>query len=135
MLDHLVKTEIEILSAARRGAALPHHVGIADKLRTTLLNKIFASDRRVKVPASARSVLPGSELRLEEIRSRWNKSRAELLDFVSQGSSELLDKGIFRHPVGGWMGITQILEFFSVHLIHHSYQLDRIRRSVPLDRT
>jgi uncharacterized damage-inducible protein DinB len=129
MLDHIVKTETAILSAARAGLANPRRIGIDDKLRTAFLQTVFASDRKVKIPESARQVLPGSALQLEDIRKRWNNSRQELNSFVSQGNSELLEKGIFRHPVGGWMGMQQILEFFSVHLIHHGYQLDRIARS------
>jgi hypothetical protein len=42
MLDHIVKTEIAILSAARSGLANPHRIGVDDKLRTTFLQKIFA---------------------------------------------------------------------------------------------
>lgn len=135
MLDHIVKTEIEILSVARGGLAKPHRIGLGDKLRTAFLQRIFASDRKVKVPVNAREVLPGSDLQLQEIRDRWNDSRAELNRFVNLHNPELLSKGIFKHPVGGWMGTEQILEFFSIHLIHHRYQLDRISRSASLDQT
>lgn len=135
MLDHIIKTEIEILSAARTGLANPHRIGISDRLRTRFLEKIFASDRKVKVPPSARQVLPGSDLQLEDLRKRWNESREELNEFVSRGDSRLLRQGIFRHPVGGWMGVTQILRFFSVHLIHHRYQLNRIARSAVSNKT
>jgi hypothetical protein len=135
MLDRIVKTEVAILSAAGGGLANPHRIGIDDKLRTTFLQKIFASDRRVKVPKSAREVLPGSALQLEEIRRRWSDSREELNSFVSRGNYELLSKGIFKHPVGGWMGMEQILEFFSIHLDHHRYQFNRIARSAALEKT
>ncbi len=134
MLDHIVKTEVAIMAAARRGLTNPHRIGITDKLRTAFIQKIFASDRRVKVPDSAREVLPDSNLRLEEIRERWRDSREELNRFVSRGNSELLSKGIFRHPVCGWMGMEQILNFFSVHLVHHGYQFNRIASSAGLER-
>jgi hypothetical protein len=32
------------------------------------------------------------------------------------------------------MGMEQILKFFSVHLIHHRYQLSRIARSAALEQ-
>jgi hypothetical protein len=134
MLDHVVKTEVEILSAARTGLTRPHRIGIADKLRTLFLQKIFSSDRKVKVPANSRSVLPGSDLHLSTIVARWNDSRAELHNFVARGNVELLRGGIFRHPVGGWMGMQAILEFFAVHLLHHQYQLRRIFVSIPGNR-
>jgi hypothetical protein len=130
MLDHIVKTEVQILSAARIGLTRPHRIGIGDKLRTLFLQKISSSDRKVKVPANSRSVLPGSDLHLSRIVARWNDSRAELHNFVARGSSELLCRGIFRHPVGGWMGMQEILEFFAVHLVHHQYQLRRIFISI-----
>jgi hypothetical protein len=130
VLDHIVRTEIAILSAARIGLERPHHIGVGDRLRTRLIQKIFSSDRKVKVPASAGLVLPGSDLHLSEIADRWNDCRADLNSFVTQGDPGLLRKGIFRHPVGGWMGMQEILEFFSVHLVHHQYQLERIRASL-----
>jgi uncharacterized damage-inducible protein DinB len=130
MLDHIVRTEMAILSAARIGVERPHCIGIGDKLRTRFLQKVFSSDRKVRVPATASQVLPGSDLRLSAIVERWNESRAQLNRFVTQGNSELLSKGIFRHPVGGWMGMQEILEFLSVHLVHHQYQLRRICASI-----
>jgi hypothetical protein len=130
MLDHIVKTEMAIMSAARLGLERPHRVGLGDKLRTLFLRRVFSSDRRVKVPASASRVLPGSDLYLPEIAERWNSSRAELDGFIARSNSKLLSKGIFRHPVGGWMGMHEILEFFSVHLVHHQYQLKRIATSI-----
>lgn len=87
------------------------------------------------VPKGARAVMPGSTLQLEEIQRRWNDSREELTRFVSWGNSEILCKGIFEHPVGGWMGMEQILNFFSVHLVHHRYRFNRIARSAGIEKT
>jgi DinB superfamily len=133
VLDHIVKTEVQILSAARTGLERPHRIGIADKLRTLFLQAIFSSDRKVKVPVNSRGVLPGSDLHLSRIVARWNDSRAELHSFVARGNSELLGRGIFKHPVGGWMGMEEILEFFAVHIVHHQYQLRRIFISISGD--
>ena len=133
MIDHIVKTEAAILSAARAGLARPQRIGIGDRLRTAFLQKIFASDRKVKVPVSARHVLPGPSLQLAEIRARWNEGRDDLHRFVRRSDPDLLRKGIFKHPVGGWMGMQQILLFFSSHLIHHRYQLNRIARSARVE--
>jgi hypothetical protein len=70
--------------SARTGLAQRHRIGVSDRLRTKFLKKIFASDRKVKVPPSARQVLPGSDLQLKVIYHRWNKSRDELSHFVSR---------------------------------------------------
>lgn len=132
VLDHIVKTEFEILAAARVGVSKPHRIGATDKMRTLLLFKLFRTDRRVKVPASVRQVLPEADLDLAMICQRWTTSRAALSAFVSRSGSEPLSQGIFKHPVGGWMGMAQILGFFSVHLVHHRYQLQRIAHSAAL---
>jgi 2-hydroxychromene-2-carboxylate isomerase len=126
----LVRTEVEILEAARRGLLKPHRIGIADKLRTRFIQAIFRSDRKVKVPSTATRVLPGSNLELPAIVRRWDDSRRELHDLLESGTEAELNKGIFRHPVGGWMGMSEILKFFSVHIIHHKHQLARLRIAV-----
>jgi hypothetical protein len=41
-------------------------------------------------------------------------------------SIAMVNAGIFNHPFGGLMNIGGVLEFFSVHMIHHQYQLLRI---------
>ena len=129
MLDHLVKVEVGILKTAKRGLRAPHRIGFTDRLRTRFLNGVFRSERKVKVPASASQVLPGSNLALPAIIERWDQCRAELAQMLMTETAERLKKGLFKHPVGGWMGMPEILEFFSVHLIHHGYQLARLRES------
>jgi hypothetical protein len=35
-------------------------------------------------------------------------------------------QGLFKHPVGGWMALPDALDFFSVPMQHHTFQLDRL---------
>lgn len=130
MMDHLVKTEIAILAAAREGLRKPHRIGLGDKVRTRFLQRVFMSDRKVKVPASVSQVLPGSDLQWPLLLDRWQKSRWELQQFLKDHDHKLLSQGIFRHPIGGWMAMPEILNFFSVHLIHHNYQLVKIKNAL-----
>ena len=130
MIDHLVKTETAILAAAREGLRKPHRIGWSDKVRTRFLQTVFMSDRKVKVPGSVTQVLPGSDLQWPLLLEQWQKSRWELQQFVQSHDYKLLSQGIFRHPVGGWMAMPEILNFFSVHLIHHNYQLVKIKNAL-----
>lgn len=127
VLDHLVKTEEEILVAARAGASSPHALGIRDRLGSQFLMKVFQTDRRVKVPSSAKMVMPGPVCSFEELCDRWRRTRADFKDFVSQLSGDQLRLGIFRHPVAGWMGVAQMIDFFWVHVVHHEFQLRRLQ--------
>lgn len=127
VLDHLVKTEESILAFAKRGLAKPHRIGIRDRLGSLFIQKIFQTDRKVKVPAAAAQVLPDRRLDLDSILQRWQSTRNDFAAFQRQLSPEQARLGIFRHPVCGWMGIPQIVAFFSVHMVHHGFQLSRLR--------
>lgn len=59
MLDHIIRTEREVLLVVYSNEHQPHRVGITDRIRTRFLQAIFRSDRKVKVPSSAKIVLPG----------------------------------------------------------------------------
>jgi hypothetical protein len=130
VVDHLVKTEVEILHAAREGLKRPRPIRSVDKVRTRFLQSIFASDRRVKVPAKATVVLPGSDLQFTELVQRWGESRVELDRFLRENNGDALSSGIFHHPVGGRMGMEQIMNFFAVHVAHHRFQVMRIKSAV-----
>src|SRR6187549_2684470 len=71
VLDHLVKVEREILAAARERLQNPHRLGVRDRLGFLLIDRVFRSPRRVKVPASATQVLPDPNATLVAIRERW----------------------------------------------------------------
>ena len=127
MLDHLIRTEREILAVVYRNENQLHRYGVADRLRNRLLVALFRSKSRVKVPRSASLVLPGEATELPVLAAEWGVTRATLaqnIDRLFEGSS---GKAIFKHPVAGWMSMQAVLDFFSVHLVHHGFQLDRIR--------
>lgn len=126
VFDHLVRTESSILDAARLGLSHPRRIPLYDRLRTSLLMRLFRSQTRVKVPGNVTQILPGSNLNFSDVQSRWGDARRELAAFLEAASAEQLRKGIFKHPVGGWMNSEGILTFFSVHMIHHGYQIERI---------
>ena len=115
------------MAAAWKGLSNPHRIGLTDRLRNRFLNAVFRSKRRVKVPSNASQVLPESNVELETLIKRWAESRLELRRFVQNVPSRQANLGLFQHPVGGWMGMPEIFAFFSVHMVHHSYQLATLR--------
>jgi len=126
VVDHLVRTESEIQKVVLRGLSNPHRIGLSDRARTLFLNTIFKSDRKVSVPKSGSVVLPVTGLSLQAVADRWDTSRKELAQILQDVSESNLRKGVFRHPVGGWMNMNSVLEFFSVHITHHEHQLKRL---------
>lgn len=130
VLDHVVLTEREITEAVRKGLATPQRIGVRDRIGFVMVERIFLTDRRVKVPRAVTSILPGKNLELAGISQRWDADRAELAGLLNDCSDLGARDGIFRHPVAGLMTLPQVLRFFSVHIHHHRFQLARIQASL-----
>ena len=126
VLDHLVNVETGVLAAMRRGLEAPNRIGVRDRLGFLLVDLVFRSRRRVKVPMSAKRVLPGDEADMTDLVPRWDASRVALGELLAHLSPEDTRQGVFRHPVSGWMNVPQVLRFFSTHITHHHFQLDRL---------
>ncbi len=126
VFDHIERTERVILDAAKAGVVRPHSLGARDRLGYLFLEKVFQTERKVKVPSSAKIVLPGAEPGMDNVLARWQETRNDLRVFYDALTPEQLRRGIFRHPVAGWMDMTRILGFFSVHITHHVFQIQRL---------
>jgi hypothetical protein len=58
VLDHLVRVEGGILAAAALGLAAAPRRGVRDQLGCAFIDRLFRSDRRVRVPASVAGSRP-----------------------------------------------------------------------------
>ena len=126
VLDHVEKVERQILVAVQHGLSQPHRIGVRDRLGFLFLDRLFQSDRRVKVPTSAATVLPDVYVDLVAVRQRWNTTRQDLAHLLTRFPPDSRSLGVFRHPVSGWLSMPQVLRFFSVHLHHHTFQLTHL---------
>ena len=129
IFDHLARTEREIVAIAQQGLSNPHRIGLRDKAGVLFVDYIFRSNRRVKTPTSVKAVVPASDPHLPDVLARWELDRAATSAFVAGVPPEQMRGGIFRHPVAGWMNLADVLNFFSVHMIHHKFQIMRLKVS------
>lgn len=65
-------------------------------------------------------------LTIEEIASRWNKSRNELKEFLESIREDHSRRLIFKHPIGGMLNTEQALKFMYEHINHHLPQIKRL---------
>ncbi|CAN5916908.1 hypothetical protein BH11GEM2_BH11GEM2_13700 [soil metagenome] len=79
VVDHLGRGEAGILAAAKAGLAEPHPIAARDRVRTWLLDILFRSPARVRVPRSVPQVLPAApvpsakaSLALAVVEARWS---------------------------------------------------------------
>jgi hypothetical protein len=61
------------------------------------------------------------------LTAEWSKVRKTLAHNLERLLAGYSGKAVFRHPVGGWMDMVAVLDFLSVHLVHHGFQLKRLR--------
>ncbi len=125
IVDHLVRTEDAIMEQTLANLPDGHEVGAGDRIRGFLLEMLFRSPARVKVPAKASNVLPGPEPNPDLLREEWNAARVRMQAAIGSFPAAALQRGVFKHPVSGWMTITQTMRFLSSHIVHHRHQLAR----------
>jgi hypothetical protein len=128
VLDHLVRSERGILAQVRQRLDVPHRRGLRDRLGCAFVERVFRSERRVRVPESVAALVapaPGADLAV--VHADWDATRADLARLLTTIGPEQGRGGVFRHPVAGWMGVREVLRFFWVHAHHHAFQLARVR--------
>ncbi|ADV84592.1 DinB family protein [Terriglobus saanensis] len=126
VIDHLCKTEALILSVLPQGMEDPQPIDKRDRVNFHMLERLFRSEKQVKVPTTAHATLPAMNFLHQEVVQRWDRTRTELAQLLDAIQEDQLKGGIFRHPQTGWLSLPQVLTFFSVHMIHHTYQIKRL---------
>jgi hypothetical protein len=79
---------------------------------------------KFKAPKSTIDHLP-EYIALDELQTRWNKSRAAWNSFLKEMPENLLDKAVFKHPRAGRIGWGHTFKFFQVHFDRHLKQIAR----------
>ena len=120
LLEHLRLTEGTVLATMRRNLRAGNRVTMLDRFRSGLILGIMLLPTRLQLPGAVKSILPGGvEKDLSALRQEWADDRKELTGFLESLSSSDREKGVFRHPFGGWTTANDALLFLRSHL-HHS---------------
>ncbi|MCX2739119.1 DinB family protein [Pontibacter anaerobius] len=93
------------------------NVGLNQIVRAFLMKLALQSGRKYKAPAVVAAV--PNTCHLPALRQQWDKARFELEDELTGFPNQLLEKGIFKHPMVGYLTISQTLTFLQDHFIHH----------------
>lgn len=129
VLDHVVKTESEIFAELQRCLPLRVRPPFSNAVRSAVVIAVMSSPVRVSVPKSATAVLPSSSCDPAALLTSWHQLRQQMLAWASSLPTNSNTFGAFRHPVCGWMSLSQAFTFLGAHIRHHGYQLARIRRA------
>jgi uncharacterized damage-inducible protein DinB len=125
VVQHVVIVEELVLRAlGTRPGPLPLVERIRSGLRLTALRVYLRSGGRIQAPTPA--ILPQGSVPLEELRARWDRTRAGLASALASFGPADLIRPMMKHPIVGKLTPAQTLTFLDTHLAHHSRQIDRI---------
>lgn len=131
IMSHLLYVERGSLSYCRKkllaGDDL-EDVTLISQLKFRIYRTVLYSKLKIKAPEVVAH--PSNEKSFEELKQVFDRTRKEMEVFIDEFPDKYLDKGIFRHPLGGRIGLQDWVQFIDAHLLHHLHQVKRTMRSI-----
>ncbi len=131
VVDHLVRTERLVRSTALETLPERIEVSTAERWKLYLLVCMFRLPVRVRVPTAVHMILPGALRPLRDLKVEWGVERQRLQELLRSPLAATADRAAIRHPAVGWINLHGALLFVSVHLKHHTFQMQRLKTSLP----
>jgi uncharacterized damage-inducible protein DinB len=125
LVEHLVLVEEGTLRFLTKKTPRPDTRPLAQRIRFHAFRLMMPLAIRVRVPVP--SVLPTSDVPLEQLATRWDAARAALERYLEGVRQEQLRLLVFKHAFGGPLTVLETLDVFRLHIVHHGHQLRRIR--------
>ena len=124
--EHLVLAEEKSLLGMLKGPPPGTTITPLARVRMALVLLVMRTGLRVKVPVAR--VLPQGGVGLAELEGRWMEARRGLELFLDSVTEADTRAAMFRHPIGGWVGVGTGVTFYAGHIRHHARQVRRIGR-------
>jgi hypothetical protein len=128
VVEHIIASETGTLEYIRRKTQAPplelESTGEREAAAAHLLFSALRSQERWSAP----EILPDplGKFSLAQLQYGWNSNRTLWANTLQAMDPEYLNKAVFKHPRAGRMGMRETLEFLTLHIVHHRYQIDRI---------
>ena len=127
--EHLSVSEKQVLSFLNKYEARP--LTFFNKLKGNfnrfLLNMVFNSPIKVKVPNGVKDLTPTKIGDFETIKNDWQHTGENFKAYVAVFPDVKLTYSVFKHPLGASFTLSQTLVFCTTHIHHHTKQLERIK--------
>ena len=128
VIEHLIDSETGInkyINFRLKNIAEQPTVGLANFLKSKVLNNKLQSNKKFKVPAVLSEPEKGADF--GQLKEKWDNSRMFLIKTVETYPKEYLYKAVFLHPRAGLLSMNQTLSFFINHLNHHIRQVQNLQ--------
>ena len=92
-------------------------------IRDASLN--FALKSKIKFKAPPLVANMPEEYDFAELMKKWGTIRSSLKEYLDNFPEQYSDRAIFKHPIVGWMNLSQTLNFLQSHFDHHKLQIEK----------
>lgn len=105
--------------------------GIVNVIRSFGLNTVLNSSLKLNAPKNVRNAVikHATHQEIENLASATFQKFRQLLEKFPK---ELEDKEIYKHPIVGWVSMSQTLGFLKGHTIHHKMQIESLLKSINI---
>ena len=131
---HLWLTEITTENYIRKKTSYPEtliNVSKIARLRLKLLKLIFFIGLKFKAPKIVVDPIP-QNIDLKELKNKWLKSRDSFEMLINNLDTEILKKGVLRHPLAGRIDMDMTLNFLLSHFRHHMKIIHKLEKKINL---
>ena len=132
VMEHVITSEQGTFGYLEKKTQAPHEeLPLTDEAMSEngdKLKKALLSDSRWKAP----QVLPdptGAQS-FENMSTYWDNLRNQYFKFLNELDEHYYDRQVFKHPFSGRLNLYQTLEFQINHIVHHGYQIERLKTSI-----
>ena len=132
---HLWLTEITTENYIRKKTSYPKtliNVSKIARLRLKLLKLIFFIGLKFKAPKIVVDPIP-QNIDLKELKNKWLKSRDSFEMLINNLDTEILKKGVLRHPLAGRIDMDMTLNFLLSHFRHHMKIIHKLEKKLTYE--
>jgi hypothetical protein len=128
-VEHVIKLEQASVDAAVENLPDGHSVSLTERIKAKAVTSMMLVPSRIKVLSVATFTLPTGQVPLPRLENNWRAIRRKF-DSLIQDNEPWTDRGVYLHPVVGWISMPDLLQLLDAHQKHHVFQLNRLRRQL-----
>jgi uncharacterized damage-inducible protein DinB len=127
-MQHLILTEELSLAYINKKLGFQPELepaGLGARWRGFLLWAYLSTPFKFKAPKNVGDDNLPEHAALADVRSRWQKVRADWAAFFDTMPDDMAGMAVYKHPRAGRLGWAQTLAFFETHFTRHRQQIRR----------
>ncbi len=124
---HIIKSEQLTIISLGKNLQLKDRLkksSFISTVRSMSLTYVLKSGIKIKAPAIVANMPENYDF--DELMKKWQTIRTSLKDYIDKFPAEYLNKEIYKHPIAGWLNLSQTLIFLQNHFDHHKIQIERL---------